>query len=777
MRPINDACIVVAIAGACFTQDSRAATPTCPADLDGSQGISIGDLNILLSSWATDDGGDIDGDLDTDIDDLNLLLASWGMPCPLKRGELLTGRLYPLCTEPGAQPLSGPARPGVGDLNNDGIDDIVAKGGEYCQGVQILLGAPDRRLVPTRSFPLPSEYEQALIVDVNNDGYNDVVVTVSPEGLTTFINDGSGILVPSDFHDPWYRSEIASGDFNADGNVDIASVRGDHSLRIVYGDGSGGFGSPQSIALAGERSHLAVGDIDMNGSIDIVAGEGHEFSILLNADSTWTETTISADAPITTTRGQIDLGDINRDGWPDIIFAATESRLGQILSDGNGGFQTSAIQTGISDVTRYAFAADFNNDGFADAIAGTGTLSARVALRLNNSGLLAAPISAVCGGSFPEGIAHGDFDGDGFEDIVAVSDYLRILYGDGSGAFSSPHVIDAAPSSMNVVRFADFDGDGDLDLASAGTPGVRINLRNAQGEFPSSQILTGPNACPDMAIDDFDGDGDLDIAAIKGLSTLAFHTLLLNRGDGVFAESFLVGSGSFAEGIELADLNNDNRNDLIIANYLSSDLALYINNGNGTFSYSVSLPVGTHPVDISVADLNADGLDDIAVAIESSNHVQILFGNGVSGFVTPGMSYPHSGGQIHSLILQDLNNDTYPDLITSSSSPGPLVFRLNNGAGIFSTATEVGNGVSQAFLIGDLDDDRNFDLIGFENASAKIWLGDANGLFNEHPIRYGIGLNPRNAALIDLDGDGVQDIVSANGLGSNTTCNFGLPSQ
>ncbi len=181
------------------------------------------------------------------------------------------------------QPLVGPPGGGraatVGDFNRDGFLDIAAGGNS---GLQILFGDGAGNL---NSGPIyPQQYGAADVdatyagSDFNHDGYIDLSITTPDIGgvdsdVIVYLGDGSGSFSPTVIRRVLGQAfASAVGDFNGDGELDIAYVNGGTKrLGILFGDGTGAFTNEIRYTVSGYApSHIDVVDLDMDGDLDIV---------------------------------------------------------------------------------------------------------------------------------------------------------------------------------------------------------------------------------------------------------------------------------------------------------------------------------------------------------------------------------------------------------------------------------------------------------------------------------------------------------------------------
>jgi hypothetical protein len=188
-----------------------------------------------------------------------------------------------------------------------------------------------------------------------------------------------------------------------------------------------------------------------------------------------------------------------------------------------------------------------------------------------------------------------------------------------------------------------------------------------------------------------------------------------------------------------------------------------VRTANPSFAPSGPIPVGQLPSSVVAADLNDDGRPDLAVANGSSNDVTVLLGNGAGGFSAAPGSPVEVGGAPGALVAADLNGDGRPDLAVANS---PLEVLLGNDAGGFSAApgspVRVAGG-PLSVTTADLNADGKVDLVvpAYENV-ITILLGDGSGRFAPAPgSPIAVGSVP-SVAVADFNGDGKPDLAVAD---------------
>jgi FG-GAP-like repeat/PASTA domain len=332
--------------------------------------------------------------------------------------------------------------------------------------------------------------------------------------------------------------EVAVGDLNGDGKLDLATANNTAgTLSVLLNGGNGSFGAKVDYPAGSVPSSVAIGDVNGDGKGDLVTGNfamlgrfpTSSVAVLVNrGDGSFAE---RVDYPIGLGHGlaSVAVGDLNGDGKLDVAAAdEAHDSVSVLLNNGNGG------------------------------------LPAHV---------------EYAAGWLPQSVAIGDLNGDGRADLATANRFgssVSVLLNGGNGSFQ-PKVDYASGSNPQSVTIGDLNGDGKADLATANAEAgtVSILLGRGDGSFSAkvdSAVGRGPAS---IAIVDLNGDHKSDLAtANAGANTV---TALSNRGDGHVQARTEVRTGSQPVGLAFGDLSGDGKPDLVTADEGANAVSVLVN--------------------------------------------------------------------------------------------------------------------------------------------------------------------------------------------------------
>jgi surface protein len=332
---------------------------------------------------------------------------------------------------------------------------------------------------------------------------------------------------------------------------------------------------------------------------------------------------------------------------------------------------------------------------------------------------------------------------------------------------SSSFSVSGQSESLTV---ADFNNDGNVDVATAntGSDNVGIRLGDGIGGFSSQPDVAVGDAPYSVVAFDFNNDGFLDIATANLNSNNV--SIRLGNGDGTFSVAADVPVQSEPRSIAVGDFNGDGNMDLAVQNdFPNFSISIRLGNGDGTFSGTNNIPVGSTPLSVVTGDFNNDLNLDLAVTNVAADNVRILLGDGMGGF--SGTTTIAVGDQPFSTSIGYFNSDANLDLATANANDGTVSISLGNGSGGFTVSATVPVGSSpRKAAIGDFNGDGNMDFASNNRGSnnISIRLGDGMGNFSGS-TDIPAGSNPNSIEVGDFNNDGKADLITPNIIGASVT--------
>ena len=327
-------------------------------------------------------------------------------------------------------------------------------------------------------------------------------------------------------------------------------------------------------------------------------------------------------------------------------------------------------------------------------------------------------------------VAWADFDGDGDLDL-AVGNYSsanRLFINDGDGSFTETS--EFGSGATFAVAWGDYDNDGDPDLA-VGNGGVNyLYVNNGDGTF-SREVQFGVENTVAAAWADADGDGDLDLALGNGIlgNTREQNQLWVNNGDGTFSESQQFGARQSCT-VVWADYDNDGDPDLAVGNGgfgASQQNYLYVNNGDGSFREEEQFGQGDTSTMVW-GDYDNDGDLDLAVGNWDGGQ-NYLYVNNSDGSFTAREEF--GARDPNTMAWADFDHDGDLDLAVGNGdfeTADANYLYVNNGDGTFTERAEFGLGSTDSVAWGDVDNDGDLDVaVGNEHSPRENEL-----YLNEH---------------------------------------------
>ena len=353
-------------------------------------------------------------------------------------------------------------------------------------------------------------------------------------------------------------------------------------------------------------------------------------------------------------------------------------------------------------------------------------------------------------------------------------------------AFQQVDLEVSADTSANAST-GDLDGDGDLDIVLAKGRHWplqnRILLNLGDGKFESRNVGEQPDRSYSAVLGDVDADGDTDIVVSNDAPDE--KKVYFNNGSGEFTLASTWGDPSWnTRNVVLADVNRDDRLDLVVANRKSRSYVIF-NDGKGNFTKDRWQSLGAESATTMVAaDFNGDGWVDISAPHRDGGASRIFFNDETMSFQKSSTFGPEVSST-RACAAGDLNRDGSVDLIVGDEQHGTKVY-INDGSGRFVKSVGIGELKREAYAIAvaDLNQDEHLDVIvGYSKGGSKVFLNDGSGVsFKESSLGDGKGA-VYGIAIGDINADGKPDVVQGRSEATNTvfynqgSVDESLPSQ
>ncbi|HWG21667.1 MAG TPA: VCBS repeat-containing protein [Terracidiphilus sp.] len=663
---------------------------------------------------------------------------------------------------------------------------------------------------------LPTGYIPTAVVqgDFNGDGKVDLAISNGGDG-TIYVYLGNGdesfqlpeVLYTKGQSPVW----LAAAQLRKNGPTDLIAVDGDsNQVEVFYGKGDGTFQASTIVTTTPEiPTFIVAGDFNKDGNTDLAIGlvvypgGGPQFEVLMG-DGTGAFPTVvtspaipnDSDSPIPT--NGISIGDMNNDGYPDVLTAVNWGFAYSYLNHGGTGFEIAEVDFTPINGTMDTILADLGGNSCPYVLESdqVGTLTVA---KGNCDGTFANVPQSLELGDLDPAMVMADVNGDGHLDLIAssvlyhgqeasggigaVGGYLvSVLEGDGQGNLGPPALYRVAPDAYDLIA-ADLKGDGFPDIItisqSQNTASILVN--NGRGEFngPAGEAIgylallaNAPNVFALPQTFDVNGDGKPDVVLVESNQQgdqPSWMTSLLNEGTGRLGppirSSITVGPDRPYAIFAVGKFRSTSPADVIYVNGIAfgvpgeetSNVAFMPGKGDGTFGAPVTLSTMLpDPLLVATGDFNGDGILDFVVVGHSTSYAELEFdtflGNGDGTFKElSAQTFPvPTTGLPTQLIAGDFNHDGKLDLLIGYTSNGypptgdDLDLALGNGDGTFQAAKTLMPDFG-AVAVADLNGDGYLDLVQTRDPDASL----TQNVLNYYGVPYFVA-----AATVYLGGSG-----------------------
>jgi hypothetical protein len=806
----------IAIAAADFTNDGYldlvTANPTT-----NSIGVALGNgdgtfqtpVNIVLSGEPIAvTTGDFNGDGRPDIAVANYLSDTVSVLFGNGDGTFESPVSYTVGSHPDAL-VSG-------DFNGDGLTDLAVA--NYGSGtVSILMGQRDGAFQSAGQIKVGAGPVALAVGDVDGDSKNDLIVANSLSRTISIIEcnrDGS-FRVTNTLSLGATPSALAVGDFTGKGKLDIATADpADNAVSVLLGNGDGTFQALVQYAAGSNPVALTAGDFNDDGRLDLAVADSDSNSVTVLLGQS--NGTFQVQAPFAVGPYPLALvaGDFTNDGRLGIV---TVNGLGQPISVGlglgDGTFISASV--GAHPIRSVPLLADLTGNGQSD-----------VAILAGNGQILVRFADPSAPGTFQPPIVLNPDLADAARDLTLVTingrqvlaaldardNNITFYTYAGNCTFvrsKGPSV--AAGLPVRIVA-GDVNGDGRQDLVVASACGdygqIDVFLQQPNGIFgPASYEEEVGSSPSDLALVNLSGGPGPDIAVTDKYTGEVY--VLVNSTTSLFSTqlAFRAGAGLYnvsAAGAE--DVVQSQESPIaLVAPPLSppgtggdkggggsaAPGLIVLNNGSDRFDLlagdgqggvfnpltSAAYRTGQDPIAIVSGDFDSDGTPDLAILDRASDQVLIYRGDGHGGFMPMHGTGPDgqpiglsAGNAPTGLAVGDVNSDGKLDLLIGNAN-GDVLTLFGNGDGTFQQYQRLDRGVALGLI--DVGGRQGFVYADQARDLVSVQYAQAGQTFQQ--TRQDGVLDPNNVVVADLTGNGLPDLIVANGGGNDVLVYLGQP--
>ena len=457
--------------------------------------------------------------------------------------------------------------------------------------------------------------------DINGDGYCELFYnSFWSDQVGYILSDGTGgydshVILNTDSNEGY---GVLLTDFNEDDISDLYYVCF-KSIRIAEGTEEGIFLDYQDIYVKDPTitTGLKDMDIDNDGDLDLIISY-RDYTNESGKKILWYEN-IDDEFRIqhfidnnSNGVGQMKVADVDNDGLDDIVITTGHGRLLQVYyNQGNANFSEPVTFTDNAKVLLHL--ADFNNDGFLDAIHLGGSGFSNIFLSLNDGTGAFGEAIFVASFSAIYDLKSADMNNDGNEDIIYVDrndSEVGYLPGDSNGNFSAPVIITNEQFGPINIELGYLDNNETIDavIVSIDYDEMIVYLNSDAGTVFTETSLEVNSPPGKSRLIDYDYDGDLDV-----FCTLSSHEVNLfdNNGEAIFTKNedmtFSMNTGTSI--LLLADLNEDNGFDIIGGTGFNEECKTWIHFNENGIEPSILSSIDSISCNDNNTPLNAD--DDI----------------------------------------------------------------------------------------------------------------------------------------------------------------------
>ncbi len=318
-------------------------------------------------------------------------------------------------------------------------------------------------------------------------------------------------------------------DIDGDGDLDAISVSlNDGKVTWHENDGSQGFTENVINTIDIDQNFsITAGDIDRDGDMDLLATSFRLDNVYMyynDGNENFTETVLANNSFLNGAR-DVQVADMNSDGWLDIIVAAEVNNAVYVYYNlqtlNNQGFVNFNARNSLTALEiRDLYISEINKDGFLDIIF-TSVVNDEIRVGINDGNATPAFVNVLVSDSIngPSSVFAADIDKDGDNDIVTTSFFddqvIWLENLDTVNLAFRKYILASDKGRAQDAIALDFDGDADVDILAASESNNQITwfINDASQNFAEQAISNSASGVNDIFIADVDGDGDADVVS------------------------------------------------------------------------------------------------------------------------------------------------------------------------------------------------------------------------------------------------------------------------
>jgi len=627
---------------------------------------------------------------------------------------------------------------------------------------------------PYKVIPVASGASSVAVGDVNGDGLPDLVATTWSSQLLVLLQKADGSLAAPVTIGTIHDGALAIADLNADGVGDIV-LAGDNGVTVVPGNRSASFVPKPTVAWPdgtlrkGARS-LAFVDVDSDGHLDVVASSYSSdsptspgiFAFYGNGAAGFSKAAVLQTPGYVFNGGKLTFGDLNGDGHLDLLVR--DAGQGYVLMHtGTTGYVAPQILPGYTNTTYAALpTGDFDGDRRTDFAAVRTSPNAFTYSYLYHwaNGALTQYATASNPGFDILTAAAFDADGDGYSDLFGSyrTDAAFFYLHNGAGGFVSAYNVYTLPAPLSPMAYGDINHDGHIDLVMGGYDQGLVALYGRASQKPA-----------DAVHGDFNGDGYADLLWRQ---TQNGSNVLWNAANGA-RQTAVAALGTDYVVAGTGDFDGDGRADVLWRNRVTGANVIW-RSANSTLPRAVGA-VGLAWNVAGVGDFDGDGRADIFWRNTTSG-TNVIWRSGDMSTPLAVASVTDQAWQVAG--IGDFDGDGASDVFWRNRNTGTnAIWRSANAQTTMSTGAAADLSW-QVVGVGDLDGDGRSDVVWRHAKTGADVLWKWGDYARSQALTQVTNLAWRIVTVGDFDHDGRSDLVWRNNQsGTNVIWRGGDSSQ